>query len=126
VARDSGRTGMMRIAPALLLALVVLVRGLVPTGWMPSPTGGPLIICSAEAPGRGHDGGQPGDPAKNAAHEICVFAAAGTAPPPGLAVDLRPAEPVAMLAPRRAATQSQALPTPRVREQSPRAPPLMV
>jgi hypothetical protein len=117
---------MTRIAPALLLALVVLVRGLVPTGWMPSPSGGPLIICSAEASGRGHNDGRPGDPARNVAHDICVFAAAGAAPPPSLAVDLRPVERAAVSAPGPVVVQARALSTPRVREQSPRAPPLMV
>ena len=117
---------MARIAAALVLALAVLVRGLIPTGWMPSPSGGPLTICTAQAPGHGHPGDKPSGPAKDAAHEVCVFAAAGTAPPPGLAIDLRATERLAIARPPDIAVQSGVPATPRLREQSPRAPPLMV
>jgi hypothetical protein len=117
---------MTRIAAALVLALAVLVRGLIPSGWMPSPSGGPLIICSAQAPGHGHLGDKPTGPAKDAAHEGCVFAAAATAPPPDLAIELRAREGPAAVPPPNIAVQSGAPVTPRLREQSPRAPPLKV
>ena len=117
---------MTRIAAALVLALAVLVRGLIPAGWMPSPVGGPLIICSAQSLGHSHKGDKPSGPAKDATHEACVLGAAGMAPPPALAIDLRATERLAIVSPANIAVQSSAPATPRVREQSPRAPPLMV
>ena len=126
MAKDRGRNGMMRIAPALMLALTVLVRGLIPTGWMPSPVGGPLIICSAVVSAHARDHGQPDAPSKNAAHEVCVFAAAGTAPAPVLALDLRPTERATVSEAPVVVSSAATLATPRVREQSPRAPPLKV
>lgn len=74
----------MHIAPyrsaAFSLALsAMLLRALVPNGWMPSDHVGGLTICSVER----HDGKKP--QSQEHTHAPCAFAAASTLAPPAFA-----------------------------------------
>jgi hypothetical protein len=65
---------------AFSLALsAMLLRALVPNGWMPSDHVGGLTICSIER----HDGKKPQSQEKT--HAPCAFAAASTLAPPTFA-----------------------------------------
>ena len=65
---------------ALSLALAaMLLRALVPSGWMPSDHVGGLTICSVER----HDGKKP--QSEERTHTPCAFAAASTLAPPSIA-----------------------------------------
>jgi hypothetical protein len=58
-----------------LALIALLLRALVPAGWMPGTTAAaPLVICSVNAPAQ-H---APGEPARHDSdrHDICPFAAA--------------------------------------------------
>jgi hypothetical protein len=68
---------------ALSLALcAMLLRGLMPVGWMPSAEAAPFVICSIDGT---HSGGKaPSDPAHERSHAPCAFAAAAHLAPPVL------------------------------------------
>ena len=58
-----------------LAIIALLVRAMVPAGWMPEAHSG-LVICSAGTLGTiHHDGGKPTDPGT---HEECAFAGGTT------------------------------------------------
>ncbi len=73
------------LAVSLALCAMVL-RALLPDGWMPNMAAGaatPFIICSADA---GHMGGKsPAQPVQEGSHAPCAFAAAAPLAPPALA-----------------------------------------
>ena len=58
----------------------MILRALLPDGWMPNPAtaGAPFIICSAD--GTHHPGKAP--PARERSHAPCAFAAAAPLAPP--------------------------------------------
>lgn len=63
-----------------VFAALVLLRALVPTGWMPSfgPQGTELILCSATGAGKALiDLGIPNGEQASVAHEPCAFAGLG-------------------------------------------------
>jgi hypothetical protein len=55
-----------------LAIIALLVRAMVPAGWMPEANGG-LVVCSAGTLGTIH---HDGDAPREAAHHDCAFAAA--------------------------------------------------
>lgn len=66
---------------AIHLAIVaMLLRALLPAGWMPNPGGGaPFTICTVDGTGHHTDGnpsGKPGPQGDRHAHDECPFAAA--------------------------------------------------
>ena len=72
---------------ALSLALCAMVlRALLPAGWMPNPlpaAGAPaFIICSVDGV---HGGGKTDDPAQERTHAPCAFAVAAHLAPPAIA-----------------------------------------
>ena len=101
-----GRAGQGRVIA--LLALALLVRALVPTGWMPVATadGFGIVLCAGQAPvphamaGMHHGSGKQDGPA--VPDHPCAFAglglAADTAPPP-LVLPMRPVAVVAAAVP---------------------------
>jgi hypothetical protein len=84
---------MQRLRPALLhLALLALIlRGFLPTGWMPNPQGpskSPFVICTMAGPVLGVDGKALPDKDDPRAHETCPFAAAAALATPPNAISL--------------------------------------
>ncbi len=74
-----------RRSAAISLALgAMLLRALLPDGWMPAVAmGTPFVICSVDGV---HSGGkQPADPVRESSHAPCAFAAAAHLAPPILA-----------------------------------------
>jgi hypothetical protein len=69
------------IAVTLALCAMVL-RALLPDGWMPAASGATLVICSIDGVHTG--GGLPSDPAQEHSHAPCAFAAAAHLAPPDL------------------------------------------
>ena len=71
---------------AIGLALCAMVlRALLPDGWMPAAAAGssPFVICSVDGV---HGGGKPpADPARESRHAPCAFAAAAHLAPPAIA-----------------------------------------
>jgi hypothetical protein len=69
---------------AVSLALcAMLLRALLPDGWMPAASaadGVPFVICSVD--GSHHDGKAPGEPQQQRTHAPCAFAAAAPLAPP--------------------------------------------
>lgn len=62
--------------------MAIMLRAVLPIGWMPSPDGAarqaPIVICTADGAQLLHrDTSDPAQPAPSSAHEICIFAAAG-------------------------------------------------
>jgi hypothetical protein len=94
--RKNRKEGFMRLpfhrSAAISLALcAMLLRALLPDGWMPAAAGSPspFVICSVDGV---HSGGkQPSDPAHEHTHAPCAFAAAAHLAPPVLAPVLAPA-----------------------------------
>ncbi len=70
-----------RRSAAISLALCAMVlRALLPDGWMPSAGASPFVICTAD--GMHRDGKAPAAPAQDRAHAPCAFAAAAPLSPP--------------------------------------------
>jgi hypothetical protein len=66
---------------AISLALAaMLLRALLPDGWMPSATASPFTICSVDV--GHHDGKAPADQERS--HTPCAFAAAAPLAPPAM------------------------------------------
>ena len=110
-----------RSAAVSLALCAMLLRALLPDGWMPAATAGtPFVICSVDGVRSG--GKQPADPARESSHAPCAFAAAAHLAPPVFAPVALPApsnaQP-AVLAWRSARLESHA----RERSHPPRAPP---
>lgn len=120
----------------------ILLRALLPAGWMPNPNGAsqsPLIICPMENPGAAMPGmtgpahNMAGMAARPAQHQhnksndhdpsICSFAAAPHLAPPVLASAL-PLPTIVTLTVRRADHLHVAQASSRHTPQSPRAPPV--
>lgn len=78
----------MRFLPprssAVALALIaMLLRALLPDGWMPSGQSAPFTICSVVI--AHHAGGKPSQPEQEHRHAPCAFAAAAPLAPPTIA-----------------------------------------
>ena len=121
-------TRSLRTVFASLALAAMMLRALVPDGWMPSADGAAhgvsISICTMHGPVRvvlGPDG-KPQKPDQNRGHDICPFAAAphfaaAAASPalaPPLAISFVPVHDTAFRAPARPAVYTP---------QSPRAPP---
>lgn len=119
----------LRFAAIHLALAAMVLRALLPAGWMPGASAGtPLVVCTMNGPQQivlGADGKplkhQPSqDDARH--HEMCPFAAAAT-----LATPSAPATPAlpgyAVLIPQRLANGYLAASAQRHTPQSPRAPP---
>jgi hypothetical protein len=69
-----------RLAGLHLALAAMLLRALLPVGWMPDLGGSaPIIICSMDGSGQHHEQSVPGKPSPNDgkhSHEECPFAAA--------------------------------------------------
>ncbi len=108
---------------AVGLALgAMLLRALLPDGWMPSAAAGaPFVICSADGV---HTGGKaPADPARERGHAPCAFAAAAPLSPPALAA-VRLAAPGAYRAIARPTVSIVVARTVLRHSHAPRAPPI--
>lgn len=69
---------------AISLALAaMLLRALLPDGWMPGGEATPFTICSVEA--AHHEGKAPGQPSRERSHAPCAFSAAAPLAPPAVA-----------------------------------------
>ena len=110
---------------AVLGLLAVVLRLLVPAGWMPAPSAGTLVLCTAQGARLVHLAPDGKAPAHSGDHGVCAFAAAGTlgaaAEPPSPPVRLQ----VAAVAETVPPPAGRSVATLRIREQSPRAPPLL-
>jgi hypothetical protein len=126
-ARKNVREGFMRLSffrqLAVSLALAaMLLRALLPDGWMPNTradaAASPFVICSLG--GAHHSDRQPAD--RDRQHGPCAFAAAGhLAPPVDVAFAIGPSGSAGMLASR---LENEAFPTyPQFRPNRARAPP---
>ncbi len=75
---------------AVSLALCAMVlRALLPDGWMPAAAGSPFVICSVDGT---HTGGKaPAAPAREHSHAPCAFAAAAPLAPPQVTAFAGPA-----------------------------------
>jgi hypothetical protein len=69
------------VAVAFALA-AMLLRGLLPDGWMPSGQAAPFSICSVTI--AHHAGGKPSQPGQEHRHAPCAFAAAAPLAPPAI------------------------------------------
>lgn len=69
------------VAVALALA-AMLLRALLPDGWMPSSHAAPFTICSVVSVH--HDSGKPSQPEQEHRHAPCAFAAAAPLAPPAI------------------------------------------
>ena len=103
-----------------LAIIALLVRAMLPAGWMPDAQAG-LVICSLDTLGKVHSDGTQKAPAQSA-HEECAFAAAAPlAAAPDAPLLILPAfHALAATVDRSLAASIAARFTP----QSPRAPPL--
>ncbi|HWY60700.1 MAG TPA: DUF2946 family protein [Rhizomicrobium sp.] len=76
----------IRLAVVHLALVALLLRALLPTGWMPNPAGAagaPFIICTLDGPALAVDGkGHKQTPDDPRSHESCPFAAAASLAPP--------------------------------------------
>ena len=111
---------------AIHLALIALIlRGFLPTGWMPNPQGADqtaFVICTMDGPVQSTDGKTlPGkdDPR---AHESCPFAAGAALAPPTDFIALAAPELSSSAAPRSLVSRPQARRTAFLKPAS-RAPP---
>ncbi len=107
-----------RSASVSLALCAMVLRALLPDGWMPAAAGSPFVICSVDGV---HGGGkQPSDPARERAP--CAFAAAAHLAPPALVPfagpTAAPAQIIALADPRDRTSSSA-----RRRSHPPRAPP---
>lgn len=103
-----------------LAIIALLLRAMLPAGWMPDAQAG-LVICSLDTLGTVHHDGDGKAPAQ-AAHEECAFAAAAPlAPAPDAPLLVLPAFHAFAAAVDRGLAASIAA---RFTPQSPRAPPL--
>jgi len=72
------RLSLARSAAVSLALCAMVLRALLPDGWMPAAAG--FVICSVDGM---HSGGKvPGDPARQRTHAPCAFAAAAPLAPP--------------------------------------------
>jgi len=76
--RGMSRTANRSIALSLALCAMVL-RALLPDGWMPAANAAQFVICSVD--GAHHGGKAPGD-AQQRTHAPCAFGAAAPLSPP--------------------------------------------
>ncbi|HEX4160832.1 MAG TPA: DUF2946 family protein [Rhizomicrobium sp.] len=111
---------------ALALSLAVLamvVRGLVPAGWMPDMDGsGRVVICTGQGPMRPASGSHRGHTLPDRGDRICPFAAAAhQSPPPAFAAAPKPIPSGLHVA--QAATAERVLARRLYARHSPRAPP---
>jgi hypothetical protein len=70
-------TRMLRLAGLHIALVAMVLRALLPAGWMPAPESGtPLVICTIDGAIHGH--AKPGGPAdpSDRDHQLCPFAAA--------------------------------------------------
>ena len=72
-----------RSAAVALALIAMLLRALLPDGWMPSGQSAPFTICSV-APAN-HAGDKPSQPGQEHRHAPCAFAAAAPLAPPAIA-----------------------------------------
>lgn len=83
------RLPLHRCAAVSLALCAMLLRALLPDGWMPAAVGSPFVICSVDG---AHSGGKaPADPAREHSHAPCAFAAAAPLAPPQVAPTAAPA-----------------------------------
>jgi hypothetical protein len=71
-----------RSAAVSIALAAMLLRALLPDGWMPSAGAAPFTLCSITAPS--HHGKAPANPDRT--HAPCAFAAAAPLAPPVLAL----------------------------------------
>jgi len=124
----------IRLAGVHIALAVMLMRALLPAGWMPNPTASadsPFVICTMDGPVQavlGPDGQplkQQPDQNNDRGHEVCPFAAAPHLAAPTLASALAPPSSVELTMPT-AAYLASAESLARYTPQSPRAPPSFV
>ena len=123
----------IRFAAVQLALAAMLLRALLPAGWMPNPVASvdaPFVICSMDGPvhiSLGADG-QPlkqlPDQNNDLGHDTCPFAAASHLAPPTLASALAQPSSTASTPPM-AAHLASAERLARYTPQSPRAPPTL-
>lgn len=71
-----------RSAAVALALIAMLLRALLPDGWMPSGESAPFTICSVVI--AHHAGGKPSKPEQEHRHAPCAFAAAAPLAPPAI------------------------------------------
>jgi hypothetical protein len=71
-----------RSAAVALALTAMLLRALLPDGWMPSGHAAPFTICSVKVPY--HESGKPSQPEQEHRHAPCAFAAAAPLAPPAI------------------------------------------
>ena len=118
----------LRLAGVHIALAAMLLRALLPAGWMPNPiasAAAPFVICTIDGPAQiqlGPDGHPlKHDQNNDRGHDSCPFAAAPHVAPPALAALLAPPSSAISAAPtaQLASVQTLARHTP----QAPRAPP---
>jgi hypothetical protein len=72
-----------RSAAVALALIAILLRALLPDGWMPGGEAAPFTICSVNV--LHHESGKPSQPEQEHRHAPCAFAAAAPLAPPAIA-----------------------------------------
>jgi len=119
-----------RLAGVHLALVAILLRALLPAGWMPNPSGAagtPLVVCTMDGPGHMMAEDKPAKPQHDRNgdhdHQVCPFAAAPHLVTPAIASALPLPSMVASTV-LQFATFNAAERALRHTPQSPRAPPL--
>ncbi|HEY2444587.1 MAG TPA: hypothetical protein VGI20_02485 [Rhizomicrobium sp.] len=114
----------LRSLAFVLATSAMLLRAMLPAGWMPEANAGTLVICTAQGPLRVSPArhGQHGSPDRGA--QACPFAAAAQLARP-LAAILAPAPNLNMASTAQGAVVPLVLPALAHRIHSPRAPPVL-
>lgn len=71
-----------RSAAVALALAAMLLRALLPDGWMPGGQAAPFTICSVKV--LHHESGKPSQPEQEHRHAPCAFAAAAPLAPPAI------------------------------------------
>jgi hypothetical protein len=71
-----------RSAAVALALTAMLLRALLPDGWMPSAQAAPFTICTVS--NAHHESGKPSQPEQEHRHAPCAFAAAALLAPPAI------------------------------------------
>ncbi len=120
----------LKLAGMQIALAAMLLRALLPAGWMPNPDGGtaaPFVVCTINGPVHIAADSHPGKPARDDGrqNDICPFAASVHLATPPSAATLVPSVSVAELVPEFIAPAAVAIGA-RHTPQSPRAPPSLV
>jgi hypothetical protein len=125
--RRNSQGASARFGAVLVLLVAVLVRGLIPAGFMPGrlADGAPIVICTGAGTEVVHAKSAPGEPQRSQHHDVCAFAGMAAAPTPPAQAAPQPLVFAVEAAATATALQEAAAPR-RHRPQAARAPPIRI